>query len=121
MGCVVTGSKNMPTVVIYTSSASSDLAIKKHQQSLKFLLDKKKVAYTESDLASMEKGARDAVYQKAGARTIPLLFVNDSYIGGYEKVQELEEDEQLTGILNQWRHNPSQVVSLQHYILVSSW
>lgn len=71
----------MAKVILYYSSATSDLAIKKNQQSLKFLLEKKKVEFTETDMASSTKEARDAVYAKANSRKLPLLFVGDKFVG----------------------------------------
>jgi len=66
---------------------------------LKFLLEKKKVAFQEVDLAVMPKDQRDALYTTANARTIPMLFVNNKYIGDYEEVQALEEEERLDQVL----------------------
>lgn len=71
----------MANVVLYYSSATSDLAIKKHQQSLKFLLEKKKVHFTEVDMAQSTKEARDKVYDNAKTRKLPLLFVGDKFVG----------------------------------------
>ncbi len=69
------------TIKVYYSSATSDLAVKKNQQSLRFLLDKKKAKFEEIDLAQMQKPERDALYEKAGSRVIPLVFVNGTYVG----------------------------------------
>jgi len=80
-------------IVLYFSSATSQLIVKKATQSFKFLLDKKKVQYEEVDLSQMPKDERDAVYLAANTRTIPMLFVDGKYIGDYETCQYLEEDE----------------------------
>jgi glutaredoxin len=71
----------MGKVTVYYSSATSDLGVKKNQQSLKFLLEKKKAHFEEVDLAQMDKEKRDAIYASAGVRTIPLVFVNDKFVG----------------------------------------
>jgi glutaredoxin len=82
-------------VQIYSSSATSSLKIKKDTQSLKFLLEKKHVAYDELDMAQMDKDARDKVYGAANTRNLPLLFVDDAFIGDYDEVQYKEECEVL--------------------------
>jgi len=89
----------MPNITVYYSSATSDLTVKKHQSSLKNLLDGKKKKYSEVDLAQMQKGPRDEVYAKAGTRVIPLVFVDDKYVGGFEELQQSEEEEKLDSIL----------------------
>jgi len=90
----------MSNITVYYSSATSDLTVKKHQTSLKNLLDsKKEKKYTEVDLAQLQKGPRDEVYAKAGSKAIPLVFVNDKYVGTYEDIQTLEEDEKLDSVL----------------------
>jgi len=89
----------MSKCVVYYSSATSDLTVKKHQTSLKNLLDNKKTQYEERDLAQMDKTTRDQVYANAGSKVIPLVFVNDKYVGDYEALQGLEEDEKLDEVL----------------------
>jgi len=86
-------------VVLYYSSATSSLSVKKDTQSLKFLLEKKKAHYEEVDLAQMQKEERDKIYHSANSNTIPLLFVDGNYVGDYETLQNLEEEEKLAGIL----------------------
>ncbi|PRP89551.1 glutaredoxin, GrxC family protein [Planoprotostelium fungivorum] len=81
------------STIVYYSSATSDLAVKKRQQSLQFLLDKKKRQYTMEDLAQMEKPQRDELYAKANVRIIPMVFHNGKYIGGQDELQMAEEDE----------------------------
>jgi len=85
----------MTKITIYTSSATSDLTVKKNQQSARDLLDKKKVQYEEKDLATIEKAERDKVYADAATKKIPLIFVNGKYLGDYETIQDMEEDQQL--------------------------
>lgn len=43
----------------------------------------------------MEKSHRDAIFEKAGTRELPMLFVDDEYVGGYEQVMELNEANEL--------------------------
>lgn len=39
----------------------------------------------------MEKDFRDKIFEKAGTRTTPMLFVDDEFVGGYDKCNELDE------------------------------
>lgn len=43
---------------------------------------------------------RDAIFEKVGTRVLPIVLVDDKYIGDYDKLQELEEVGQLDAILN---------------------
>ncbi len=52
----------MPLIKVYMSSATSDLGVKKRQQSLKFLLEKKKINVEEIDLAAIDKTVVRALY-----------------------------------------------------------
>jgi len=90
----------MGKIVVYYSSATSDLGVKKNQQSLDFLLEEKKITYEKVDLAQMEKPDRDALYAKAGTHVIPMVFKDDKYVGDYNQLQQLEEDELLDRTLN---------------------
>jgi glutaredoxin len=47
----------------------------------------------------MEKPDREAVFKKAGTRTLPIVFIDDVYIGDYYKVKELNETGELDRLL----------------------
>jgi len=47
----------------------------------------------------MDKPDREAVFQKAGTRQLPIVFVDDEYIGDYDTCNDLEERGQLNEIL----------------------
>jgi len=87
-------------VELLTSSATSSLAVKKHQQSLKFLLEKKKVHYDEYDVASdaeKKEVARHA--SPTGQIILPTLLVDGKWVGEFEEIENLEEDGSLNAIL----------------------
>eukprot|EP01099_Mayorella_cantabrigiensis_P007619 TRINITY_DN681_c0_g2_i1.p1 TRINITY_DN681_c0_g2~~TRINITY_DN681_c0_g2_i1.p1 ORF type:complete len:109 (-),score=47.11 TRINITY_DN681_c0_g2_i1:102-380(-) len=86
-------------VQIYYSSATSTLKVKKEFQSMQFLLQKKKAQFEEVDMAQMGKEDRDRIYETAKTRTLPLLFVDDQFVGDYETVEGLEEEEKLNPVL----------------------
>jgi len=43
---------------------------------------------------------REAVFEKAGTRVLPIVYVDDKYIGDNDAVQCLEEAGKLNAILN---------------------
>ncbi|MER5888100.1 glutaredoxin [Streptomyces sp. NPDC001941] len=89
----------MSSIVVYSSSATSSLKIKKDIEGTKRLLDSKQLAYEERDMAQLDKADRDQVYEVAGTRTIPLVFVDGRYVGDYDELQYREETETLDAIL----------------------
>jgi len=89
----------MGKITVYYSSATADLGVKKNQQSLKFLLDEKKISYEEEDMAQMDKAKRDEIYNLAATKTIPFVFNDGKFIGTYETLQDYEEDEKLDSLL----------------------
>jgi filamin len=48
----------------------------------------------------MDREDREAVFRRAGTRILPIVFVNDEYIGDYDAVAALEEKSQLDTIMN---------------------
>ena len=98
----------MPKITVYYSSATGDLAVKKNQQHLQFLLQGKKIAFEEIDVTQLDKAVRDSVFEKAGTRTLPLVFKDEAFLGvrqfriihtnisqNFDTIQELAEDEKL--------------------------
>jgi len=103
---------NTARVELFTTSATFSLPIKKEQQSLKFLLESKKVilpllphrfhllthtkvTYEEFDVCS-NKAKGDEMRERSGQRKLPQLFINGEFIGGYEEAMQLEEIGQLS-------------------------
>lgn len=48
----------------------------------------------------MEREDREAVFKKAGTRALPIVFVDDKYVGDFDGVQTLEETGKLNDLLN---------------------
>ncbi|MCX4502183.1 glutaredoxin [Streptomyces anulatus] len=88
----------MANVVIYTSSATGMLKVKKDQASLKFLLEKKKVGHVEKDVAT-DSDARAEMKVASGRTDLPQLFVDGAFIGTYDHACELEEMGELNAKL----------------------
>jgi hypothetical protein len=71
----------MPKIEVYYSSATGDRIVKSNQTSLRYLLEGKKLEFKAHDMAQLEKEERDKIYDTAAIRELPLLFVDDKFIG----------------------------------------
>ena len=83
----------MKKVVIYTGDLCPhcDWAID--------LLNRKKINFTEFNIASDPK-KRDEMFEKSnGAKTIPQIFIGDYHVGGNQELQTLERDGKLDNLL----------------------
>lgn len=47
----------------------------------------------------MDKPTRDKIFEKAGQRMTPMLFVDDEFVGVYDAVAELDENGELDRIM----------------------
>ena len=83
----------MKKVVIYTGPFCNFCSAAKH------LLNKKKINYTEFDIAT-DPSKREEMQKKTnGARTIPQIFIGDTYVGGYNELKALETADKLNSLL----------------------
>ena len=83
----------MKKVVIYTGPMCNFCSAAKH------LLNKKKVIYTEFDIA-IDSSKRQEMQEKTnGARTIPQIFIGETYVGGYQELKALEVQGKLNTLL----------------------
>lgn len=65
----------------------------------KRLLDEKKAAYTEINVA-MDSAAREAMKTRAGGRhTVPQIFIDNTHIGGCDDLYALDADGKLNALL----------------------
>jgi len=80
----------MQKVVIYTGPMCNYCSAAKH------LLNKKKVSYTEFDIGADSSKMKEMQEKTNGARTIPQIFVGETYVGGYDELKALE----IAGKLN---------------------
>ena len=83
----------MQKVVIYTGPMCSYCSAAKH------LLSKKKVDYTEFNIATDQSKMQEMQERTKGARTIPQIFIGDTYIGGYNELKALEVEGKLNSLL----------------------
>ena len=83
----------MKKVVIYTGPMCNYCSAAKH------LLNKKKVDYIEFDIA-IDSGKMQEMQEKTkGARTIPQIFIGETYVGGYDELKALEVAGKLNSLL----------------------
>ena len=83
----------MKKVIIYTGPLCNYCSAAKH------LLNKKKIDYTEIDIG-LNLSKRQEMQEKTnGARTIPQIFIGDTYVGGYTELKALEIEGKLDSLL----------------------
>ena len=84
----------MKKVVIYTGPMCNFCSAAKH------LLNKKKVNYTEFDIGVDSSKMQEMQERTKGARTIPQIFIGDTYVGGYNELKALEVAGKLDSLIN---------------------
>jgi len=85
---------------------------RKDQQALELLLSGKKVHLRKDfepwvPIDIMDPIDRDAVFEKAGTKKLPIIYVDDKFIGGWDEIQALEEAGKLDDILRMDLYNGS--------------
>jgi len=83
----------MPKVVIYTGLRCV------HCDWAKELLNKKKIKFTEYNIAKDSVKMEEMLNKSNGMRTVPQIFVGDQHIGGNDELQTLENQGKLDNIL----------------------
>ena len=84
----------MKNVVIYTGPMCNFCSAAKH------LLNKKKVIYTEFDIAVDPSKKQEMQYKTNGAKTIPQIFIGNHYIGGNDQLQAANRSGELDKLLS---------------------
>lgn len=84
----------MTQITIYTTPTCG------YCQRAKMLLDRKKAAFTEIDVAA-DPDARVEMTQKSdGGRTVPQIFIRDLHVGGCDDLYALERAGKLDPLLS---------------------
>ncbi|AOA59232.1 glutaredoxin 3 [Acinetobacter larvae] len=65
----------------------------------KQLLERKGIAYTEINLSNEDPEVRMTLMQKTKHRTVPQIFINDEFIGGFDQLYALEREGRLDSYL----------------------
>eukprot|EP01096_Ripella_sp_DP13-Kostka_P010553 TRINITY_DN4161_c0_g1_i1.p1 TRINITY_DN4161_c0_g1~~TRINITY_DN4161_c0_g1_i1.p1 ORF type:complete len:117 (+),score=58.05 TRINITY_DN4161_c0_g1_i1:142-492(+) len=86
-------------LVIFYASVSGTQKTKKDTQSLQWLLEKKRYDFQLIDVARNEI-ARGLMTKKSKTRVLPQLFVSGHFIGTFDEVQAMEEEEKLDELLS---------------------
>tara|TARA_B100000959_G_C14514159_1_gene432597 strand:+ start:252 stop:509 length:258 start_codon:yes stop_codon:yes gene_type:complete len=83
----------MKKVIIYTGNhcIHCDWAID--------LLNKKKIEFTEYNIAKDDTKREEMFKKSNGARTIPQIFIDELHIGGNDELQTLEREGKLNSLL----------------------
>ena len=84
----------MQKVVIYTG----DLCV--HCDSAIGLLNRKKIKFTEYNVAKDSSKMEEMFKKSNGARTIPQIFIGEQHVGGNVELQALERDGKLDSLLS---------------------
>ena len=84
----------MQKIVIYTGPMCNFCSAAKH------LLNKKKVNYTEFDIGVDSSKMQEMQERTKGARTIPQIFIGNTYVGGYNELKALEVAGKLDNLIN---------------------
>ena len=83
----------MQKVVIYTGPMCN------YCSAAKRLLDKKKVNYIEFDIGTDQSKLQEMQEKTKGAKTIPQIFIGETYVGGYSELKALEVAGKLNSLL----------------------
>ena len=83
----------MQKVVIYTGPMCNYCSAAKH------ILSKKKVDYIEFNIATDATKMQEMQERTKGARTIPQIFIGETYVGGYNELKALEVEGKLNSLL----------------------
>ena len=83
----------MKKVVIYTGPICNFCSAAKH------LLSKKKVNYEEIDIGDNPEKRDEMLRKSNGMKTIPQIFIGETYVGGYQELKDLEVQGKLNSLL----------------------
>ena len=82
----------MARVIVYTTQMCP------YCVQAKRLLGERSIPYDEIDVGS-DDGVRNEMVQKAGGkRTVPQIFIDGAYVGGYTELRALADKGGLTGL-----------------------
>eukprot|EP00116_Pleurobrachia_bachei_P000457 sb/3460719/ len=91
---------------VYYSTTTSSEKIRHNCRFLQSLLERKKVHLREDfepwipiDIG-MDREERNRIFEKAGVRKTPMLFIDDQYVGDFDDVVELDETGELDRLLS---------------------
>ena len=83
----------MTRVVLYTTPYCGYCRATKHY------LGTKEVTLTKIDVSEDMERRREMIERAFGRRTVPQIFINDTHVGGYDQLAELERAAKLEALL----------------------
>lgn len=83
----------MANVVIYSTTVCPYCVRAKQ------LLERKGVAYKDINLSQEAPEVRVELMQRTRQRTVPQIFINDQFIGGFDQLYALERENKLDELL----------------------
>lgn len=83
----------MANVVIYSTTVCPYCVRAKQ------LLERKGVVYKEINLSQEAPEVRIELMQRTRQRTVPQIFINDQFIGGFDQLYALERENKLDELL----------------------
>mmetsp|Transcript_6380 Transcript_6380/g.13390 ORF Transcript_6380/g.13390 Transcript_6380/m.13390 type:complete len:313 (-) Transcript_6380:32-970(-) len=92
-------------IIVFFSTTSSTAKGRRDVFDLQTLLEKKEV-HKRPDFEPwipvdiLDRDDREAVFEKAGTRNLPIVYVDDKYIGDYDTILAYEEQGKLNDLLN---------------------
>jgi glutaredoxin 3 len=85
----------MTKIVLYTTPYCGYCRAAKH------LLSKKGVTFIEIDVSEDSERRGEMIARAFGRSTVPQIFINDTHVGGFDDLVELESAEKLDELLAQ--------------------
>lgn len=83
----------MTRIIVYSTPYCGYCRAAKH------LLNKKGVEFTEIDVSEDMELRQNMISRAFGRRTVPQIFINGTYVGGYDELAELERGAKLDALL----------------------
>jgi GrxC family glutaredoxin len=84
---------SMTRIILYTTPYCGYCRAAKH------LLTKKGAMFTEIDVGEDLERRQEMIARAFGGRTVPQIFINDTHVGGYDELAELEREAKLDALL----------------------
>lgn len=106
-------------IIVFYTTTSGSAKTKNDFYALQRLFESKKVhlradfvPWTAVDLLTRDD--REAIFKKAGTRTLPITIVDDVSIGTYDEIQQMEENGKLDAAINYKGHSKNLISTEEH-------
>ncbi|ESK39681.1 glutaredoxin 3 [Acinetobacter nectaris CIP 110549] len=84
----------MANVVIYSTTVCPYCVRAKQ------LLERKGISYKEVNLSNEAPDVRIELMQRTNHRTVPQIFINDQFIGGFDQLYALDRESKLDELID---------------------